>query len=106
MAHARNAHEHRPAARPGAARRKPEPAAPAVAYPAGYFLALVRQWNWPPRFEPQAPAPKPGAQGLAAAGRRGREVSIVNGVGWGNGTLVLPNTPRHLAPGMMRKVAS
>lgn len=28
-------------------------AQPAVRYPAGYFLALVREHNWPPRFEPR-----------------------------------------------------
>jgi hypothetical protein len=54
----RRPHEVRPAdatARAVVSQRKRAAAAqaPAVQYPAGHFLALVREHNWPPRFEPR-----------------------------------------------------
>lgn len=33
--------------------------------------------------------------------RKGRAVSAAQNIGWGNGTIVLAGTPKHLAPGDM-----
>jgi hypothetical protein len=90
--------------RPAQRRAKPAPAVkPAVpVYEPGFFMALVRQHDWPPRFEPQMESMTVQRQIQLAAAARGREVANATGVGWGNGTIVLPNTPHNLRPGMMR----
>lgn len=70
-------------------------------YPDGWFTALVRRHNWPPRFEPQFEGVSAGERARAEAGARGREVSVRTGAGWGTGGMVMPGTPGTLPPGTM-----
>lgn len=75
-----------------------------ASYPAGHFTALIRQYDWPPRFESQFHYSSMEAdrkRGAAAA----REAAQQRGVGWGVGTMVLPNTPGYLPPQMMGRPA-
>jgi hypothetical protein len=80
-------------------KRKPTPS---TDYPAGYFTALIREHNWPPRFES-----KLNYSGLDwkrhVAGQWARAVAITTGAGWGNGTIVLPNTPKWRMPTMLTR---
>ncbi len=66
-------------------------------FSAGHFTELVAKHNWPPRFEPQMVWNAEEAKRKEAA-RLGREAAIANGTGWVHGTLVLPGTPKWLAP--------
>jgi hypothetical protein len=101
MTHA--AHVHRPS---GAGNRRRKAAAVQAAdHPPGFFTALVLQHNWPPMWQPAEyrwPALRGAAAAaaalpvLAAAQRR-----AAAGVGWGKGTLPMPGTPKHEAPGYM-----
>jgi hypothetical protein len=97
------AHLVRPAAAPGASRRKVAPSAPVQAYAPGYFTALVTANNWPPQWQPQAG--QENWRGDAAASRRAsenRHAAIVAGNTWGSGRIELPGTPKaQLMPGWM-----
>ena len=89
-------------------RRKKKPAAPVVAapvYPDGFFLELVVAHDWPPKFEARLPGLLQINRQKTEAGERGREIARSMGIGWGNGTIVLPNTPHRLAPGFMGRRA-
>lgn len=63
----------------------------AAAYGAGFFTSLMRAHDWPPGFVSRTadhvPTRLSGAAGNVALG------------GWGNGTLPMPGTPKHTAPG-------
>ena len=56
-------------------------------YPPGYFTDLIRRHDFPPRFRAQPTPKKPPQQ-------NGRG-------GWGDGTMNMPGTPKHAAPGSM-----
>ena len=101
----RNAHEHRPAARPGAARRRASPAEPAADYVPGFFTALVHRHNWPPRWQSAMPEPDHRQAAAVRAGQVARRVGNETGLGWGNGTLALPGTPGTLPPGALRRAS-
>lgn len=79
-------------------KRKTDP----VTFPPGHFTALIREHNWPPGFEPQVVWRHDDHLRQEAA-RHAREESAANGRGWGNGTITLPKTPKHSAPGTMRR---
>lgn len=85
---------HRPSARKARA-------AVAVNYPPGFFTQPVRAWAQM-RFDPHEvdAAVRRYVRNQANA-RRGREVALSNGSGWGSGTMDLPNTPKTLAPGWL-----
>ena len=92
----RAAHVHRPVADNG---RRKRAGTPAADYPPGYFTALVRQHNWPPMWQPATlPVDRtPRHIDMSAEALRRRSESV----GWGSGTIVLPGTPVHKAPGPM-----
>ena len=77
---------------------------PAREFSAGHFTELVAKHNWPPRFEPQMVWNAEEAKRKEAA-RLGREAAIANGTGWAAGTILLPGTPKHAAPGKLERVA-
>jgi len=77
---------------------------PAREFAPGHFSELVAKHNWPPRFVPQMVWNAEEAKRKEAA-RLGREAAIANGTGWKQGTLVLPGTPKWLAPQDMERVA-
>lgn len=77
---------------------------PAREFPAGHFTEMVRRHHWPPMFESQMVWDAAEAKRKEAA-RLGREAAIANGTGWKQGTLVLPGTPKWLAPQDMERVA-
>lgn len=70
-------------------------------YSPGHFTELIRAHNWPPRFEPMADM-NSGEFYRAQAASAAREQAKAEGKGWGAGTIVLPGTPKHAAPEMMR----
>ena len=78
---------------------------PATDYPAGFFLALVREHNWPPNFEPRFDIPDTEYK-RRMAGQAASEVAITTGAGWNTGTIVLPNTPTWRRPEMMKARAA
>lgn len=66
----------------------------------GYFTALIRQHNWPPMFESRIDDDAACAlRGAAAIAIRDRQAA--NGIGWGDGTQPMPNTPHHPRPAWM-----
>lgn len=78
---------------------------PALAYPAGYFTALMREANWPPGFEAALDLGGANAQRQRAASAA-REAAAANGTGWGNGTIPMANTPKNPMPKMMARAAA
>lgn len=50
---------------------------PAPARPPGYYTALMRRWNWPPRFESRMPAPQ--RVDMSAISRENRERRVAAG---------------------------
>lgn len=54
--------------------------------PAGYFLALVRKFNWPPQYEP-TPWRSVDVLKSRLAATRAREDHAKRGVGWRNGSI-------------------
>lgn len=91
--------------RPDAAGRKAcsrrKVAAEPAAYPPGYFLALVRQHNWPPRFEPSCHGDGGRAARLQAQSRAMREA----GLGYETLPLNLPGAQEHVQRWAAQKVA-
>jgi hypothetical protein len=79
-------------------RAAPTPRAAAASYPAGYFSALVREHNWPPRFEPQFQLG--GGWSDARRVMDMRERQSASGIGWGDGTIPMPGTPKLPRPGL------
>lgn len=77
-----------------------KPPTPAVAYPPGWFTEPVRAWVQLQHAgaSEQAARPPIAFQELA---KRGRLKAEQTGSGWGTGTIVLPNTPKHSAPAWM-----
>lgn len=73
-------------------------ALPAVSYPPGYFTAGIRAHNWPPAWQSQLTGDDGREQQRREAGQRARAVSVAGAIGWGNGTIDLPGTPKTLAP--------
>lgn len=71
------------------------------AHPDGYFVALIKKHNWPPGFESQLKVDRNGH--LQALARANRAVALVTGKGWGNGTIVMANTPKHVRPDWLKK---
>lgn len=82
-------------------RRRQAVAIPAHMLVPGYFTALMRQHNWPPGFTPSTDAANkmPAQFGLTPAERE-RRAEL--GIGWGNGTMVMANSPKHRAPGWLK----
>jgi hypothetical protein len=88
--HSRPAHLARPA--PRAKLKKVE--TPAKEYPPGYFLEPVyANGTWPPMWRPAYLEPSQSAACREAAIR-----SRQQGKGWASGTILMPGTPKHLAP--------
>lgn len=74
----------------------------AVSYPPGFFTQPVRAWRQL-QFDSEAVGERVREYLYNAANaRRGREVALLTGAGWGSGTMALPGTPKTLAPGWMR----
>lgn len=68
----------------------------------GYFTELIRRHNWPPMFESRLAAPASRdahLRGAAAIAHRERQAQ--DGIGWGTGTSVMPNTPGNPRPAWM-----
>lgn len=80
--------------------RRRTQAIPAHMLTGQYFSELVKRHNWPPGFAPSADATNkmPAQLGLTQAERE-RRAEL--GIGWGNGTMVMANSPKHRAPGWM-----
>lgn len=73
-----------------------------VSYRPGYFTEPVRAWR---QLQFDSAAVEERVREYlynAANARRGREVALLTGAGWGSGTMALPGTPKTLAPGWMR----
>lgn len=64
-------------------------------YPPGYFLEPVYAdgVTWPPMWRPSYLEPSQSAACREAAIR-----SRQQGKGWASGTIIMPGTPKHLAP--------
>lgn len=77
--------------------RTAKPAPRAVVYPPGFFTEPVRAWKALQWQGPVAADADPAAKYVALA-KRGRVQAAKTGKGWGRGTIVLPNTPKHPAP--------
>jgi hypothetical protein len=75
---------------------------PTKTYPPGYFTESMTRHNWPPRFVSKMDAASTSAHHQRASAKA-RELAVEHGLGWGTGTIVLPNTPKHQAPGMMER---
>jgi hypothetical protein len=59
--------------------KRPAAAAPAVSYPAGFFTALIREHNWPPRWQPaevHTPRQHEALVKAAQAGRSAKELGV------------------------------
>jgi hypothetical protein len=93
------AHVCRPAPRRARAMVAHHQAAPV--YPPGYFLALVRKHDWPPRFESVADFSSQTDMLRTRSAQLGRAMAQAQGLGWGNGTIPMLGTPIRLAPGNM-----
>lgn len=78
----------------------PKPPAPRF-HPDGYYTALIRKHNWPPGFESQIHVDRSGR--LQALARANRAVAQETGKGWGNGAIVMTNTPKHVRPDWLKK---
>ncbi|MEY2690637.1 MAG: hypothetical protein RL375_4837 [Pseudomonadota bacterium] len=73
-----------------------------VDYPPGFFTEPVRAWRQM-RYDSAEVANKVREYlHNQENARRGREVALATGAGWGSGTMYMPNTPKTLAPGWMR----
>jgi len=81
--------------------RRRAPAIPAHMLTGCYFSELVKRHNWPPGFTPSADSANkmPAQLGLTPAERE-RRAEL--GIGWGNGSMVMPNSPKHMAPGWLK----
>ena len=91
---------------------------PPAEYPPGHFLALVRDSNWPPRFEPRfhtlrlatdkSQIGRPSAAVQSLVSMQARERMCAEGVGWGAGTLtdIMRGTPKTSKPDWMRKMGA
>ena len=81
--------------------RRRTQAIPAHMLTGAYFSELVKRHNWPPMFEPRADSANkmPAQLGLSPAERE-RRAEL--GIGWGNGSMVMPNSPKHRAPGWLK----
>lgn len=78
-------------------------------YPAGHFLALVHEHNWPPRFESAMHTVSDPWKSRSLSAMESRERQAVTGTGWGAGTLkdVMGGTPATPKPAwMMRRRAT
>lgn len=78
---------------------------PAPGYPPGYFCQPVLAWRQLGHTgepQPEVLAAIARRQALLRAWTKGRATSAAKGVGWGDGTMVMPGTPRHLPPGTMQ----
>lgn len=49
---------------------------PAPARPPGYYTALMRRWNWPPRFESRMPGPDTVDRSAISRENRERRVAL------------------------------
>lgn len=80
--------------------RRHAPAIPAHMLTGTYFTALMKAFNWPPGFTPSADSANkmPAQLGLSPAERERR---AEQGIGWGAGTVVMPNTPGNKRPEWM-----
>lgn len=83
-----------PAGKPRGSGKHKKPPAPPRLYPEGYFTP-----TWPPGFVSAFECRQGRLQEISgrALGQRMRET----GAGWGSGTISLPNSPKHAAPGDM-----
>jgi hypothetical protein len=68
-------------------------------YTPGWFTEPVLAWwpNWQPYAETRKPGDPLASHHAMLSRRRAQE----SGVGWGRGTVQLPKTPQHDAPGWM-----
>lgn len=77
---------------------------PAVQYAPGYFCQPVLAWRQLQHSgepQPEVMAALAKRRAMLAAASKGRAASAERGVGWGDGTIVLPNSPVHRASGRM-----
>lgn len=80
-------------------RKMPRPATPAVDYPPGWFTAPARAWGVvAPSMDDGLPAEVVAQRQRDANTQRSRQAALATGNGWGNGTIVLGNTPKHTKP--------
>lgn len=73
---------------------------PARDYPAGFFTEPARAWKclrWTGSLTMTADVH--GGSRFTDLAKRGRKKANADGSGWGTGSLVLPNTPKHVVPG-------
>jgi hypothetical protein len=68
-------------------------------YPPGFFTALMRAENWPPRFEPRLGVVPDYEIQRRQAATAGRERAKESGLGWGAGTIAMPGTRYMPEPG-------
>ena len=73
-------------------------------FSAGHFTELVVRHYWPPMFESSI-AWSPFELKRQQAAEAGRVAAPANGNGWAAGTILLPGTPKHAAPGKLERVA-
>jgi hypothetical protein len=73
---------------------------PAVQYPPGYFLSLVRKHDWPPRFEPAPWVSARLSNGLTQSEQSTLcvELGRAAGRGYASGTIPLTGTPKMHKP--------
>ena len=88
-------------------RRRPAPAAiPEHMTTGAYFTALVRRHNFPPMWQPSEPERKLSGGAAMVGTKRGieeRERQAAEGIGWGSGTTLQPNTPKNKRPAWMAR---
>jgi hypothetical protein len=76
-----------------------KPATPAVVYPPGFFTEPARAWGVvAPAMELGLPDEVVQQRQRDANTKRSRAAALSMGNGWGNGTMVMPGTPRNAAP--------
>ena len=81
------------------ARKPRKPATPAVVYPPGFFTEPARAWGVvAPSMDEGLSAELVAQRQRDANTRRSRQAALATGNGWGNGTIVLGNTPKHEKP--------
>lgn len=99
MSKAKHVHRQGAVKRNGRSRPFGGRATPARDYPPGYFTELIRKHNFPPMFEPCARRMEVRFGGVAPVTEE--DFARARG-GWGAGTMDMPRTPSHAAPGWIR----
>ena len=101
MSKARAAHLVRPPEKARGRRQRP-----LREFAPGYFTEPVYAWwaDWKPYVLPDE-APRKGRPtgdiGLSQTASQSRRRAQEAGIGWGRGTVLMPGTPKHDAPGWM-----